>query len=269
MKSAKILSLFCLAASITGTHAQAQTKTPAERLSLARSLYYTPTAQGLRSFHCDLAIDWKDMLSRFGGNEVKDDNPFLKYLQSARLSVTDDLKSGGRLEWANTAVPPEGKEASVTQMKNGMQQMVTGFFDTWNGYMNGSMVPIPDATTTISAVDDGLHLHATATAMDVNESFDKNLLLTEAHVVTPEMDATAYPTFADTPDGRVVSSIRSSIRQPPTAPGMEVSFAVTYANVSNFRLPETLTLEVKNVGAFKFKLSGCSVNTSEKAADKL
>lgn len=269
MKFTVCLSLACCAAALMGSNAQCQDKAATRKFYTARALYYTPTSQGLRSFHCDVVIDWKDLLTRVSGNEVKDDNPFLKYLQTARLFVSDDLKGKGQLDWANTAAPPENKEKAAAQMKEGFQQMMSGFFQTWNGYMNGTMVPIPDDSTTVTETDGGFRLHSKAAETEVNESFDKNLLLTEAHVLMANIDATAYPTYIDTPDGRVVSVIHTVYRQPPTAPPADVTFTVTYASVSTFRLPQTLKFEVKNVGAFLFSFSGCSVETAEKAAGKL
>ncbi|HEV2577725.1 MAG TPA: hypothetical protein VGU25_11000 [Acidobacteriaceae bacterium] len=233
----------------------------------ARALYYTPTAQGLRSFKCTVDFNWKDFLTRYSGSDIKDDNPFLQYLRAVHLSVTDELNSDGHLEWANAASPPAGKEDAATKMKEGMEQMMTGFFSSWNAYMNGNMVPIPDATTTITETPDGFRLHATSTGTEVTELYDKNLLLTEAHVVQPSNDVYAYPTYADTPDGRLVSAIRTVFRQPPTAPPAELNITVSYAPVQGFRLPASLAYDLKNVGSFEFRFSACSTETAKKVTD--
>jgi len=251
----------------TPPHAAASPGTT--KLIAARALYYTPTTQGLQSFHCAVAFDWKDMLTRYSGATVPDDNPFLQYLRTVQLGVTDDLKGAGQLEWTASATPPPGQEDSAAKMKDGMQQMMTGFFSSWNAYMNGSMVPAPDATTTVTETPDGLRMHATAPDADVTELFDKNMLLTEAHVVQTTSDVFAYPTYIDTPDGRVVTAIRTVYRQPPTAPPAELTLNIAYAPVQNFRLPESLSYELKNIGAFAFKFSACSVQTAAKAPDKL
>jgi hypothetical protein len=235
----------------------------------ARALYYTPTVQGLKSFRCTVEFDWKDFLARFSGAEVQDDNPSLQYLRSVHLIISDDLNGVGHLDWATSATIPTGKEDSIAKMKQGMEQMMVGFFSSWNAYMNGSMVPVPDSTTTVSDNADGLRLHTASESAEVTELFDKNLLLTEAHVVQPTADIYAYPTYADTPDGRIVSAIRTIYRQPPTAPPAELNIRVSYAPVQNFRLPETLNYELKNVGSFDFKFSACTVETTKKAADKL
>jgi hypothetical protein len=239
------------------------------KLTAARALYYTPTTQGLQSFRCTVDFDWKDMLTRYSGATVPDDNPFLQYLRSIHLAISDDLRGAGQLEWTTAISPPASQEDSAAKMKEGMQQMMTGFFSSWNAYMNGNMVPAPDSTTTVTETTDGLRMHASAPEADVTELFDKNMLLTEAHVVQPGSDVFAYPTYTNTPDGRVVSAIRTVYRQPPTAPPAELTLNISYAPVQSFRLPETLSYELKNIGAFAFKFSACSVQTAAKAAAKM
>jgi hypothetical protein len=271
MTSRTSCALLCAAAWLAAlpSIARAQAAPASARLMSARALYYTPTVQGLKSFRCTVEFDWKDFLARFSGAEVQDDNPSLQYLRSVHLIISDDLNGVGHLDWATSATIPTGKEDSIAKMKQGMEQMMVGFFSSWNAYMNGSMVPVPDSTTTVSDNADGLRLHTASESAEVTELFDKNLLLTEAHVVQPTADIYAYPTYADTPDGRIVSAIRTIYRQPPTAPPAELNIRVSYAPVQNFRLPETLNYELKNVGSFDFKFSACTVETTKKAADKL
>ena len=266
MTSRTICALLCSAAFLTGTPRVlcAQTTSPNTKLISARALYYTPTVQGLKSFRCTVDFDWKDFLTRYSGTDVKDDNSLLQYLHSIHLAVADDLNGDGRLEWATSAATPKGKEDSVAKMKDGMQQMMVGFFTSWNAYMNGNMVPVPDSTTTVTDNADGFRLHAASEGADVTELFDKNLLLTEAHVVQPASDVHAYPTYADTTDGRVISAIRTVFRQPPTAPPAELNIRVSYTPVQGFRIPDTLSYELKNVGSFEFKFSACSVQKTDK-----
>src|ERR1700744_5294293 len=224
MTSRTSCALFCSAAllSVTPCVLRAQTTSPNTKLLSARALYYTPTVQGLKSFRCSVDFDWKDFLARYTNADVKDDNPYLQYLRTIHLTVSDELSGDGKLEWTTSSAAPEGKEEAVAKIKDGMQQMMVGFFSSWNGYMNGNMVPAPDATTTVTENGDGLRLHAAAETTEGTELFDKNMLLTEAHVVHPASDFYAYPTYTDTSDGRVISAIRTVFRQPPTAPPAEL-----------------------------------------------
>src|SRR5580658_7977409 len=120
------LLIFVVACLFCTSILAAQEKTPRDRLLAAHGQYYTPTTSGLKSFQCGAAIDWKATLTRLSGAEIPEDNPVLKYLQGVNLSVVDQLKGKGSMEWTDTVVPPEGKEEAVKQMRDGLQEMMGG-----------------------------------------------------------------------------------------------------------------------------------------------
>jgi hypothetical protein len=232
-----------------------------DRLVAARALYYTPTTAGLKSFGCHVSFDWKAFLSKATGKDIQDDNAFLQYLAAGQMSVKDNLRGSGELEWSNTATPAKGLEEPAAKMQKGLGDMFDGFFKSWNAYLNGSMVPVPDKTVTITRNGDGIHLHAAYAPMIIDEDFDKNMLLTQAHVVDPDMDVIASPIFTDTPDGRLVAEIHSEVRQPASAPPTFLDISVVYQQVGAYRLPSTIHYDIKNVGQMDFKLSDCTVNS--------
>jgi hypothetical protein len=176
------------------------------------------------------------------------------------MSVRDDLRGDGKLEWSNAAVPAESLADSAAKMQQGLTVMFSGFFQSWNAYLNGSMVPPPDKSTKLTVVADGIHLHGASGKMTIDEDFDKNMLLTKAHVLTDEMDVDAVPVFTDTPDGRVIAEIHNEVRQPISAPPMLLSISVVYQSVSNYRIPELIRYGVKNVARMEFKLTDCTIN---------
>jgi hypothetical protein len=239
------------------TYAQAQ-KTPAAQLIDARATYYTPTTAGLRSLHCDIGFDWKAFLTEAGGKPVADDNPAVTYLKTVHLAVDDSLQGQGTLAWHETA-PANDMRANVDQLHTAFAQILSGFFQSWNQFMNGSMVPAPDATTTVTRAGEGLHLAGTTSSTKVDEDFDKNMLLTNAHVVLPTADVILHPTYTDTPDGRIISAIDSEYRQPPTAPPVHLIMGIEYQQVSGFRIPATLHINLVNSGKFSFTFDNCSV----------
>ena len=270
-RKVKYLFLFIIA-SLCSTTTIAQDKAARDRLFTAHGQYYTPTANGLKSFQCEATIDWKAMLSRFGGTEIPADNPLLKYLQTVHLTVVDELKGTGSIEWSETGVPPEGKEQGVKQMRDGLQTMMGGFFQSWNAYMSGAMVPFPDDSTEVTTAEAGIHLHATSDNMNVDEDFDKIMLLTQAVVVTPELKVVAVPIYVRTDDGLIISAVTSQLHQPPSAPPVEVTFRVEYAKVGAFQIPSHIVYDVKNVGVIEVGFNSCQVSvvnsTQKPAAEK-
>ena len=257
----KILCLLALA--LVSIPLLSQDKADRDRLTLARAQYYTPTASGLKSFHCDASIDWKAMLTRFGGADVPDDNPALRFLGTVHLAVSDDLHGKGSLEWTNTADVPDARKDSIQQLQSGLQTSVAGFFQSWNAYMNGSMVPVPDKSVTITKSGDGLHLSGAANDLKFDEDFDQNTLLTQALVVTPNLRVLATPTFTRTPDGLVVSSVMSEVHQPPTAPEADVTYRIEYAKVSSYQIPSHVVFDIKNTGVIEIGFSACTVAVAD------
>jgi len=236
------------------------------RLVTARALYYTPTTAGLGSFGCKVAVDWKNVLNTASSKEIKDDNPFLVYLNSVHLALNDTLRGNGALEWSETTAPSEPVKDATAKMKEGLGQMVSGFFDSWNGFLNGTMVPAPDRTTTLTPQNAGIHLHAEQGQTVLDEDYDENMLLTNIHVVSGTIDAKVAPVFSDTPDGRIISSIQGEYRQPATAPPVYLTMGIEYGQVSGYRLPTKIRYQVKNVLQMDINLSDCTVKPIEKAA---
>lgn len=238
----------------------AQSDSPRGRLGLAHAQYYTPTASGLKSFSCDAAIDWKAMITRFSGTEIQDDNPTLQYLHSVHLSISDELRGAGSLEWSGGAEMPQGSEGPIGQIRHGLQTSVAGFFQSWNPYMNGSMVPFPGDSATVTSKGEGVHLSESAKETKVDEDFDKNMLLTQVVVENPAVRFSATPTFVSTPAGLVVSAVQSQINQPPSAPGINLTLHVEYAQTGAYQLPSHLLFDIKNAGIIELGLSNCQVN---------
>jgi len=242
------------------TTLHAQSKDPRTRLTAAHALYYTPTASGLKSFHCDAAIDWKSMLTHLSGVDIPNDNPALKFLQTVHLSVDDELKANGSLGWTSESDAPPDKSAAIKQIQDGLKTSVAGFFQSWNVYMNGSMVPVPDSTLTVTSVADGVHLSGTSGGSSFDEDFDKNMLLTQVRVVNPDMKVLATPTYASTPDGLLVSVVASQISQPSTAPPAEAIFRIDYAKVDSFQIPSRVVFDIKNTGVIEIAFNSCRVS---------
>jgi hypothetical protein len=239
--------------------ALAQKLSPEDRFAQARATYYIPS--GLTSLHCDISIDWKYMLLHFGGKQVADDDPYLHYLNSARLSVTDDLTGETTLSWANIGSPPAGAEDAATKMRTGIEEIVRGFFQPWNAYMNGAMVPPFDNTVTVTRAGSGFRIHEVNSTGTLDEKYDSNLLLTEAHVVSKYTDAMAYPKFANTANGRIVSVIRTTYPT-PDAPLTDITMTIAYVPVDSFQIPSTLKANYQKAGDIRLNFSSCTVKTT-------
>jgi hypothetical protein len=151
----------------------------------------------------------------------------------------------------------------MKQIQEGLRTSVSGFFQSWNAYMNGGMVPIPDSSVTVSKSGDGIHLSSIPGNSKFDEDYDKNMLLTHVLVVTQDMKVSATPTYASTPDGLLVSSVASDVSQPPTAPPAEAIFRIDYAKVDSFQVPSHVAFDIKNTGVIDINFNACEVSVAD------
>jgi len=191
------------------------------------------------------------------------------YLRTVHLSVVDQLRGKGSLEWSDTGVPPAGKEAAMKQMRDGLQIMVGGFFQSWNAYMNGTMVPLPDSSVEVTAAGAGFHLRGLSSNTKFDEDFDNNMLLVQAVVDSPQTRVVAIPTYVRTDDGLVISSVTSRVNQPPSAPPAEATFRVDYGRVGSFQIPSHVLYDIKNVGVIEVSFNACQVSMADFAQKPL
>ncbi len=233
--------------------------TAATALSKARALYYTPVDAGLQGFTCEVNFNWREFMQKAANAPIPDGDPRLAYLQSIKLSIEDDLHTGGRLNWTAPGPEPDGTEDSVDKVRGGLQQLWSGFFQTWNGFVTGDIVTL-DTKSTVEQTAAGFHVRTGTSANFAEEQFDPKLLLQSVHVTTPDYDSTIAPTFLPGTRGLLVTSMRSQYRKPPASDPTEVVMQVTYAPVNSFELPAEVKVAV-GPAAFDFHLINCTVRT--------
>lgn len=253
-------SVFVAGASVPGASAQAASgQTDAAAVNKARALYYTPVDSGLQGFHCEVNFDWRDFIQKASNQPVPENDSRLGYLKAVKLSVDDDLRGQGKLNWESVAPVPEGSEDSVDKVRGGLQQLWSGFFQAWNGFFTGDMLT-PDPKATLDRNGTGYHVSVRNGANLAEEQFDANLTLQTVHVVTPAIESTIAPTFTSGPQKLMVTGIRSMYRQPPTSDATEVVMSLKYAPVGGFQLPSEVRVAV-GPADFSFHLVNCTVRT--------
>ena len=255
-----IAPLFLLTAHVAVAQAPAS-RSAAIAFRQARHRYYTPVDKGLQSFQCDVAFDWKQFIEKANSAPVSEMDQRLLYLQSIKLSIHDDLNGTGSLEWVAPTTAPEASEASVAQIRTGLQALWSGFFQSWNGFFNGELVSSTDNNTSVERTANGYHVSMRQGAKLAEQQYSSDLMLQSMHVATPEIDSMLKPVFTATPQGLLVTGLNSVVKRLPAEPGTRVNMTVAYAEVNGFQLPSTLNINVGDTADFHFILANCTVRT--------
>ena len=237
------------------------TKPAAMAFREARNLYYTPVDKGLQGFACDVTFDWKQFIEKANNAPVQESDERLQYLRSIQLSVVDDLNGTGSLGWKAPTTAPDASEASVAQIRSGLQAIWSGFFQSWNGFYTGELVSQTDPGTTVERTPGGYHVFTRQGPRLAEQQYSHDFTLQSLHVATPEIDSNLLPVFERTPQGRIAIALNSVVKRPPTAAGTSVNMTVAYAEVNGFQLPSALTINVAGTAKFNFTLTNCTVRT--------
>ena len=227
----------------------------------ARHLYYTPVDKGLQGFQCDVVFDWKQFIEKANSAPVSEMDQRLLYLQGIKLSVHDDLNGTGALDWVAPTTAPDASEASISQIRTGLQALWSGFFQSWNGFYTGDLVSLTENNTTVERTPAGYHVFTRQGAKLAEQQYSNDFTLQSMHVATPEIDSMLLPVFESTRQGRLVTGLNSVVKRPPADAGTSVNTTVTYAEVNGFQLPSTVLITVSGATDFRFTLANCTVRT--------
>jgi len=255
----RILSLLVLVAIAAPANPQALSSKDKEQLLVtARAQYYNLRFQGLKSFSCNVDVDWDAIFTQAAGATLPADNPMMAYLLKSRLGVKENVDSGAEVTWANTGTPPEDMAQSVNQLRGGVKQMLSGFFETWTANINGDL--FSKDVTSVTATNGGYLVEEKSTGGgDDTLTFNKDMLLSHVSNKSAGVVTEIDPRYSKTPQGLLVNDIEADSRQTAAAPPTHVSMTTDYQTVEGFQLPNMIVLSVKNIATFKLKLTGCTV----------
>jgi hypothetical protein len=240
--------------------APAQEITGSQRTALltaARSQYYNLRVAGVQSFSCNVDVDWLGLFTSVSGKAPDASNPVYASLRNLRIGVKEALPGGAEVSFAATGTPPDSAAAAVSSMRAGIQQMLSGFFQSWTPFLSGDAISMkPRSLTSIPA---GYLLDDSQSDNPDQLTFDKQMVLTRIDTRTAAISGVLASKFDKSPDGLLLTDLEGDIHQPSDGPATHVVMHTDYQMVDSFRVPHNLSLGVKNVATFKMALTGCTV----------
>jgi hypothetical protein len=226
-------------------------------LFAAKGRYYNLTSLGVKAFSCDVSMDWNALFQSAGGTTLPEGDPFLAYLNKAKLTFTDDLTGTPKIEWVPQGEPPPEKQSAADQLKGGLIQLLGGFFQTWNGSLNGELVPLHPQTMTSDA--DGYKIREQTADTDTTISYDKTMLIKhlggQAGPVNSQMDAT----FTDSPKGLLLTRMDAVVILSAGTSPVKTQMDTSFTAVDGVQIPTGLTVHMQNLANFRLKFSGCTI----------
>ncbi|MDA8154831.1 MAG: hypothetical protein M0Z52_00025 [Actinomycetota bacterium] len=133
--------------------------------------------------------------------------------------------------------------AALEQIYGGMEQMTSGFFDTWKLFMLNR--PLPEANSEYKLETAGpqqyLLTYKEGTA-DIATNMGQNFAISNLKVVTPQFNSSIQPSFTTSPDGYILSAYTADYTSGNPAEATKLNVTMDYQVVQGLQMLKDLSL---------------------------
>lgn len=234
--------------------AQAAEKAPSKLqqvalLEKARASYYSLQKEGLSDFTCSLAPDWSKMLEGVRESNPEEAERRLKIFQQIHFQVKALIL--GMVDVKHSYSGEEHPELAdnFQHIYHGIEQMVSGFFDTWKGFV---MVPfLPETSVDFNIQKKGAQYRLTYSEGDtaVVTLLDPNLVITSTHITSSEFDSTIKPQFTKVDGGLLLSGYDGTYVGRSPASKAVIRVRIDSQVVDGFQLPHKVAVSGSDDGS--------------------
>jgi hypothetical protein len=242
------------------TAASAQTADKKEVINQAHRAYYSLREQGLAEFQCNLSPNWEALLADTRKTDPAAVDRAVSTLNQLKFTVS--LGTSGSAKVTHTTVTPENDKmaSGFNQIYGGMEQMVTGFFDTWSPFM--MTTPFPEAASDYQLVAQGdeWQLSYKDGSADVVTTMGKDFAIRQMKVTTSEFNSTIQPQFTNSAQGFLLVGYQAEYFGKTPAETTRLQVRIEHQEVNGVQLPKNLNLGGTYGGsAFQVEVafSGC------------
>lgn len=231
--TALLFSVLCCA--LAAPVAQSQTN-KAEVLKGATQSYYGLRKSGLIEFQARVTPTWEVAVKNIESNPEA-----LKLLNGLKFRVLLGADDVVKVNHEVTIPAPNAKvEAGFKQIFGGLEQVLSGFFTTWNFFMLNNPFSSVDSEYQVKDLGITYLLTYKETDADVAITMTKSFSITELKVITPEFSSSITPQLTKTEKGYVLIGYAANY-VPAKAPGkVELKIQVDYQDVNGLKLPRRL-----------------------------
>jgi hypothetical protein len=153
-------------------------------------------------------------------------------------------------------------KTALAQIYGGMEQMTSGFFDTWSLFMFNTPFPATDTQFQLQPVGAIYTLHYLEGTTDVVTTMSKDFAISELNVTTSAFHSTLYPTFTRSADGFLLKGYDADYDTGKPEELTHLNVLIDYQSVNGVQMLQKLDLH-GSYGGPKFSVllgfHGCQV----------
>jgi hypothetical protein len=211
-------------------------------LSHARGAYYSLRQEGLDAFACDVTPNWQLVLEKESRQNPQGVHNAIETLNQLHFTVS--LASDNSVKLTHNELTGQSSKmmAALGKIYGGMEQMATGFFDTWKMFLLNSPLPEVDSTYRLEAEGRRYVLSYKDDLTDVVTTMGRDFAISDLKVTTAQFDSAIQPTFLRTPKGLVLSAYQASYKSQNAEETTQLKVAIDYQTVDGLQMLRRLNL---------------------------
>jgi len=215
----------------------------------ARQAYYNLPSEGMATFQCTLTPNWEALLEDQRKQDPEAADRAINVFKQIRFVVTRG--ADGKFRITHNELSGQSKEMNdaLAQIYKGMEQMTSGFYDTWSPFMISSPLPDPGSTYQLQAGGPLYLLAYKEGTSDVATTLSKDFAISELKVTTPEFDSVIHPEFTRTPKGLVLRAYTATYETKNPGEATRLNVLIGYQETDGIQMLRRLELSGSYGGA--------------------
>ena len=257
-----LLASWIVLVSLPAEAAELSQESKTEFLNKAYQSYYSLKHEGMTGFQCNMTPNWKDLLAESRKSNPAKVDEAIKTLKQIVFLV--NVTAEGEAKVLHNEVPSENDQQAkgLSQIYSGMEQMTTGFFQTWSSFVVTPALPTPGADFQLEGTGSGYRLTYNDGSADVVTTIGKDFEISQLKISTKEFVSTLEPQFKKTAKGLLLSGYHGDYQDIGSADKTDLHVNLDYQDVEGLQLPRTLNLKGTygpTPFAVEVTFSGCHV----------
>jgi hypothetical protein len=209
----------------------------------ARRAYYSLRGHGVSEFQSNVQPNWRVVLKDQLASNPDGAAAALNVLNGIHFTVS--VSPTGKVTVNHRADVPlsDAKmREGFNQIFDGMQQALSGFFDSWSPFMLTSPFPDPEGDYQLEEVGNQYRLRYKDGNADILTAMSKDLVISEIAVASPAFKSTIRPRFANSVQGLVLIGYDASYEGTSDGVSVQLKAVIENQEASGLQLPGKLTL---------------------------
>jgi len=210
----------------------------------ARAAYYSLRSHGLDSFDASVQPNWRLVLKEQLAQDPAGAEKALTMLNGIHFKISLGQDGKVTITHHEDVAPTNQKAAEgFEQIFSGMEQAMSGFFDSWSPFMLTSPFPDPAGEYTLEDVNAQYRLSYKDGAAAIATTMSQDLVISEIKVDSPEFKSVLRPQFSRSAQGLLLTGYQATYQGAGGGAAVQLNVRIENQPINGLQLVRKLNLD--------------------------